>query len=138
MGFGEDATPGSTHDVGRADAAPDADETNEIHTDMRLIAVALALLATPAVAHDWIEDGGYRSANDIRCCSESVGDNGGTPDCAAIPDSVAWESRIGSVVHVQLSHGTYPTTINVIYASADPRARAMACTTGCLFRPPGM
>lgn len=96
------------------------------------------MIAASASAHDWIEDGNYLSATGYRCCSEAVGDYGGTPDCSPIPDSVAWESRIGSIVNVTLPHGIFPTTINVIYPSADPKGRAMACTTGCLFRPAGM
>lgn len=111
---------------------------------MRIVAAILLFVPLAASAHDWIEDGNYRSVHGVRCCSELWGDSmehehtGGAPDCAAIPDALAWGSRVGSVIDVPLAYGPVPTTINVIYPSRDPLGRAMACTTGCLFRPPGL
>ena len=96
------------------------------------------MIAASASAHDWIEDGGYRNAWGALCCTENPGDREITADCGPIPAGVAWESGIGSIVELTLPHGVFTITINTIYPSADPGGRAMACATGCLFRPAGM
>ena len=94
-----------------------------------------AILVSMAVAWPhgdaaWIDAGGYVNASGTKCCGER--------DCGIVPDGAAWEVSIGGQIAVQLPNRAAVVTINRIYTAAGPDGHSWACTTGCMFRVPGL
>ena len=98
-----------------------------------VILIAMALMAATARGHGnaaWIDAGGYVNASGTKCCGER--------DCGIVPDGAAWEVSIGGQIAVQLPNRAAVVTINRIYTAAGPDGHSWACTTGCMFRVPGL
>lgn len=79
--------------------------------------------------HEWIVQNNYRNVNGTLCCDET--------DCGYITNEQAWTAGIGSTVEVEIKGVKYNVVINSVFPSWDQQGRAVACTTGCLFRTSG-
>lgn len=103
--------------------------TNRIITAclVALAAMATVAMRAPAGAHGeqaWMMK--YKNAYGQSCCHEN--------DTVVIPNSIAADAKIGSVVIAPFASGHVLVTVNKIHATEDRQGRAMISTYGCLFK----